>query len=266
MQGVAETCNLSEESHALALDRRVILELIKFLRVWIRKPPRGFNYRLPPSFPDAVNLAGWLGLRTGEAAGMQYDHITKILPGSREDKFDRECHKLVVPTCKTDTKLREGRLLFFTEFHEGVEGCPAKSWSELCRLRCKKAKSIFHWPDGSAISRTEFNDIVRAFMDDFGQYKGYKREVTKRLSWYTFRISLFVYLGLNCDLSVKSIRALGGWSDKSKMPAHYQAKGRYYQGLNASIKASNMTDSRANHIDVDALLDKKWRGLLQLDH
>ena len=102
-------------------------------------------------------------------------------------------------------------------------------------------------------------------MDDFGKRKGYPPDITKRLSWYTFRISLFVYLGLSCDLSIESMKSLGGWSSRSEMPAHYQAKGKYYQGLNASIQASAITSTPQSTLNVDALLDKKWRDLLVLD-
>ena len=98
-----------------------------------------------------------------------------------------------------------------------------------------------------------------------GNARGYAPDIVRRLSWYTFRISLFIYLGLNCDLSIESMKALGGWSSKSEMPAHYQAKGRFYQGLNASIAASDITSKPTKMLDVDALLDNKWRQLMLLD-
>ena len=118
--------------------------------------------------------------------------------------------KIVIPKTKTGTPDQPGRVVFFTEFHEGVQGCPSKSWTRLKRYRRHGAKRIFHWSDGSSITRKEFTVIVRTFMDDFGIHKGYAKETYKRLTWYTFRISLFVYLGLNCDLSIEEMRTLGG--------------------------------------------------------
>ena len=192
---------------------------------------------------------------------MRYDHFALIPPSHRDARFDKPSARLYIPKTKTGTRDRPGRVVFFTEFHEGVEGCPFKSWQCLKRKRRGRAKTIFHWRNGDPISRDDFNLIVRGFMDAFGKKKRLKPETISRLSWYTFRISLFVFLGLNCDLSIELMRAIGGWSKTSEMPAHYQAKGRLYQGISASVAASNLAGTRVPSLNVDPLLDKKWRNI-----
>ena len=261
---IAKTCSRNEQHHALALERHVILQLIVFLKNWIKRPPRGFKKKLASTFPDAVNLAGWLGLRTGEALGLKFDDIEEIAPDHKQARFNNTCARVIIPKCKTGTEDKPGRVVFFTEFHEGVDGCPLKSWRRLVKRR-KSIKKIFHWKNGQPLSRKEFDMIVRQFMDDFGAKKQYDPKVTARLSWYTFRISLFVFLGLNCDLSVETMRTLGGWSKTSDMPAHYQSKGSFHQGIEASFTASAIAGHAGPNIDLDAFMDKKWTKITVRD-
>ena len=120
------------------------MQLLKFLETWIKKPIEGFKKRLPNSFPYAVSLAGWLGLRTQEAIDLTFKNISTVPPSHKEARFDRPSAKVVIPKCKTGTETRPGRVVFFTRFHPGVDGCPFKSYEDLLKLRKENAKKIKH--------------------------------------------------------------------------------------------------------------------------
>ena len=142
---------------------------------------------------------------------------------------------------------------------ERPQDCPMKSWFKAMEVTPKNAKYAFCWRNGDPMTRDEFNKVIRKMFDDFGDHMEWHPADIKRLSFYTFRISLFVFLSIHCDFTCEKLRSLGGWSERSRMPHVYTAKAHYERQRAAAIQAA--ASQGVETVDPAPLMDFLPKGM-----